>query len=185
VTEPNYLLRVDEDFDVEYPGADATSAECYVNVVRTADQLLGELARRLRVEAGISTTAMMVLATIDGLGGRSTPAEIGRHVVVSSAAITSLIDTSERKGYVRRAPDPADRRRTWVALTPEGRTLIDRLLPGAHQVETDVMSALTSAERLELLRLLGKVQHSVLRVAQQPPRFAPAPRIRPARLDRI
>ena len=92
MTEPNYLLRVDEDFDVEYPGADATSAECYVNVVRTADQLLGELARRLRVEAGISTTAMMVLATIDGLGGRSTPAEIGRHVVVSSAAITSLID---------------------------------------------------------------------------------------------
>src|SRR3989304_2196819 len=80
------------------PRPAATSAGCSVTAVRAADHLLAELARRLRVEAGISTTAMMVLATIDGLGGRSTPAEIGRHAVVSSAAMTSLIDTSERKG---------------------------------------------------------------------------------------
>ena len=183
MTDPQPQLRVDGDFETEYPGADPTSAECYINVVRTADQLFAELARRLRAEAGISSTAMMVLATIDGLGGRSTPAEIGRHVVVSSAAITSLIDTNEKHGYVRRAPDAVDRRRTWVGLTPEGRALVDRLLPGVHQVETDVMGALAPAERLELLRLLAKIQVSVLRVAQQPASLPNAPRNRPARLD--
>lgn len=184
MTDPQPLLRVDDDFEDEYPGADPTSAECVVNIARTADQLITELARRLRFEAGISTTAMMVLATIDGLGGRSTPAEIARHVVVSSAAITSLVDTNEKHGYVRRSPDADDRRRTWVALTPDGRALVDRLLPGLHRVETDVMGALTHPERLELLRLLGKIQRSVIRVAEQPPALEPAPRIRPARLDR-
>lgn len=184
MTDPQPQLRVEDDFETEYPGADPTSAECYINVVRTADQLFAELARRLRVEAGISSSAMMVLATIDGLGGRSTPAEIGRHVVVSSAAITSLIDTNEKHGYVQRAPDATDRRRTWVGLTPEGRALVDRLLPGLHQVETDVMGALTPAEQLQLLSLLAKIQASVHRVGQQPPSLPSAPRNRPARLDK-
>jgi DNA-binding MarR family transcriptional regulator len=184
VTDPRPRLRVDDDFEDEYPGADPSSAECALNIARTADQFLAELARRLRSEAGISMTAMMVLATIDGLGGRSTPAEIGRHVVVSSASITSLVDTNEKHGYVRRTPDVDDRRRTWVSLTPDGRALVDRLLPGMHRVETEVMAALTLDERLELLRLLGKVQASVARVGEQPPSFAAAPRNRPARLDR-
>ncbi len=184
MTEPGPQLRVDDDFELEYPGSDPTSAECYVNLIRTADQLLAELARRLRSEAGISTTTMMVLATIDGLGGRSTPAEIAQHVVVSSAAITSLIDTNERKGFVERTPDQVDRRRTWVTLTPEGKTVIDRLLPGLHRVETEIMSALTMAERLELLRILAKLQGSVARVGEDPAALPVAPRHRPARLDR-
>ncbi len=184
MTDAQPQLRVDDDFEAEYPGADPTSAECYVNLIRTADQLLAELARRLRVEAGISTTTLMVLATIDGLGGRSTPAEIAQHVVVSSAAITSLIDTNERKGFVARSGDEIDRRRTWITLTPEGRTVIDRLLPGLHLVETDVMSTLTPAERLDLLRLLAKLQASVARVAEEPASLPVGPRNRPARLDR-
>ena len=184
-TSATGALRVEDDFEVEYPGSDASAAECSINLVRTADQLLAELARRLRVDSGISTTAVIVLATIDGLGGRSTPVEIGRHIVVSSAAITSLIDTNERMGLVERTRDSVDRRRIWVALTPAGRTLIDRLLPGMHRVETDIMSTLTPDERAELLRILGKVQVSLDRVGEEPPAIPVASRNRPARLDRI
>lgn len=70
-----------------------------------------------------------------------------------------------------------------MGLTTEGRALVDRLLPGLHRVETDAMGALAPAERLELFRLLAKIQVSVLRVRQQPPSLPNAPRNRPARLD--
>ena len=179
----DHLSRVDEDFGEEFPGAEAAASECYVNVIRAGDGLLAELSRRLRHEAGLSTTALMLLATTDGLGGRSTPAEIGEHVPITSAAITSLVDTAEQKGLVQRLPYPGDRRKVQVVLTDEGKELIDRLLPGVHQLETEVMSVLTPREKATLLELLEKVQRSVHEAAAQPPSLAEGPRNRPDRLD--
>jgi DNA-binding MarR family transcriptional regulator len=40
---------------------------------------------------------------------------------LSSAATTTMIDRLERKGFVRRLPNEADRRQVMVEMTPEGR----------------------------------------------------------------
>ena len=57
-----------------------------------------------------------------GLVQRSGPLTAGalaRQTGLTSGAITGLVDRLERAGYVRRAPDPADRRRVLVAAVPE------------------------------------------------------------------
>jgi MarR family transcriptional regulator, 2-MHQ and catechol-resistance regulon repressor len=178
LSDPQYLSRVDDDFATEYPGADAVASECFVNLVRVADRVESELSRRLRHEAKLSTTSLMVLATVDGLGGQTTPSVIGKHVPITSAAVTSLLDTNEKRGLVERTPDPVDRRKVQILLTDKGRTLIDRLLPGVHQLETRVMQALTSSEQKQLLELLEKVHGAVARAATEPPTLADSPRIR-------
>jgi len=53
-------------------------------------------------------------------GARSAGA-LSRGTGLSSAATTTLIDRLERKGFVRRVADPADRRRVLVEMTPAGR----------------------------------------------------------------
>ena len=58
--------------------------------------------------------------------GPKSAGELGRGTGLSSAATTSLIDRLEKKGYVRRIDDVADRRRVLVEMTPEGKERVFR-----------------------------------------------------------
>ncbi len=176
------LARNDDDFVEEYPGADPKSSESFVNLVQVGDRLDAEISRRLRAEAGLSLRALMLLATLDGLGGRATASELGQHVPITSASITSLLDTCERKNLVVRRADPDDRRKTPVFITQEGYDLMDRLLPGMHQLEREVTDVLTDAEKVTLLTLLAKIQESVIAISAQDPALERAPRVRPSRM---
>jgi DNA-binding MarR family transcriptional regulator len=183
-TSPEPALRVDPDFAEEYPGADPLSTECFMNIARANDQLLGELNRRLKTDFDLSISAATVLAIIDGAGEPITPGEIAERAIIAAASTTSVLDTLEKRGLVERRPHPTDRRKLLIDLTPEGRSTIDQILPGLHRLETDVMSALTPAERRELLTLIAKVQASVATVAQEPAERLGGVRNVPARLRR-
>jgi DNA-binding MarR family transcriptional regulator len=160
------------------------SSECFVNLCRTGDLLLGELNRRLKAEFDLSTTAGMVLAIVDGAGEPLTPGTIAERAVVTSASVTSLLDTLEKRRLIVRRPHPDDRRKVLVDLTEDGRSTVDRFLPGAHRLETDVMAVLSVAERHQLLSLLAKVQSGVAAAAAAPPALAEGVRNVPARLKR-
>jgi len=177
------LSREADGFTIEYPGSDRLASECFVNLVRVGDQLDSEMSRRLRSEAGISLRALMILAALDGLGGTSTASELGQHVPITSASITSLIDTCERHHLVVRSSDPLDRRKVPIEITHKGRDLIDRILPGAHRLESQVMAVLSDTEQRALLTILEKISNVVSEAGSEPPNLADAPRIRPERLN--
>jgi DNA-binding MarR family transcriptional regulator len=183
-TSPEPALRVDPDFAEEYPGADPLSTECFMNIARASDQLLGELNRRLKADFELSISAATVLAIIDGAGEPITPGEIAERAIIAAASTTSVLDTLEKRGLVERRPHPTDRRKLLIDLTAEGRRTVDQILPGLHRLETNVMSALTPAERRDLLGLIAKVQASVATVAQEPPEPLGGVRNVPARLRR-
>ena len=56
---------------------------------------------------------------------RSSPGELAADIELSSGAMTSRLDRLEEAGYVRRLPDPEDRRGVVVELTDEGREAWD------------------------------------------------------------
>jgi DNA-binding MarR family transcriptional regulator len=55
--------------------------------------------------------------------------ELAREVVLSPTAMSRFVDRVEAAGYVRREPDPADRRALQVAITNEGVSLLRRMWP--------------------------------------------------------
>ena len=55
--------------------------------------------------------------------------ELAREVVLSPTAMSRFVDRVEAAGYVRREPDPADRRALQVAITDEGVALLRRMWP--------------------------------------------------------
>jgi len=55
--------------------------------------------------------------------------ELAREVVLSPTAMSRFVDRVEAAGYVRREPDPADRRALQVAITDEGIALLRRMWP--------------------------------------------------------
>ena len=55
--------------------------------------------------------------------------ELAREVVLSPTAMSRFVDRVEAAGYVRREPDPADRRALQVVITDEGVALLRRMWP--------------------------------------------------------
>ena len=137
------IVRVNADFENEYPGGDATCTEAYASLVRTGEALLGEFERHIAAAFGISQPVATALAVIDGAGEPLTPSQVSDRVLVASATMTATLDLLERRGWIRRIPNPADRRSVLVEITPEGRATADRLLPGIRAIERSILSALT------------------------------------------
>jgi DNA-binding MarR family transcriptional regulator len=64
----------------------------------------------LAAEAGLHPTDYKALGVLDRLGPMSA-GELGRHMGLAAASVTNLIDRLVAKGFLRREPDPLDRRR--------------------------------------------------------------------------
>ena len=79
------------------------------------------------------------------------------------------------------SPNPDDRRSTLVAVTEEGRRVVDRLLPGVRELEKASMARLTPKELDTLLRLLDKVLAGTADVAESDPPPLDGRRNRPNR----
>ena len=129
------IVKVDADFEDEYPGGDTTCTEAYASLCRTGEALLGELDRRIAATFRISQAAATALAVIDGAGTPLTPSQVADRVLIASATMTATLDLLERRGWIRRVPNPADRRSVLIEITPEGRATTDQLLPGIRTVE--------------------------------------------------
>ena len=163
------LVRVGADFEAEYPGADALATECYVNLWRAAELLMGLHNRHTLDKYQLSPSARGVLAVVEGAGEPLEPSVIAERLVVTTGSMTSLLDNLEKRGLVRRLPHPDDRRKLLVDITPEARAIVDELLPDLHARERDLMgAALTATEQRTLLRYLAKLQHAAVDAQSAP-----------------
>ncbi len=171
-------VRVDADFEVEYPDGDTSSTEAYASLVRAGEVVLTELDRAIRETLDLRQPVFTALAVLDGEGGPLTPSEIADRVLVASATMTSTLDTLERRGWIRRLPNPADRRSVLVEITTEGRAVADQVLPGIRMIETSMMSVLTRTEREQLVELLDKVLRQSAVLAGEPPTRLEGRRVR-------
>jgi DNA-binding MarR family transcriptional regulator len=80
---------------------------------------LGALhGRAIAERVGMHPTDFECLDVLDWTGPIAA-GELARRVGLTSGAITGVIDRLERGGWVRRASDPADRRRVIVEMLPE------------------------------------------------------------------
>jgi len=177
------VVRVDADFQDEYPGGDTTCTEAYASLCRTGEALLGELDRRIRLTFDMPQAAATALAVIDGAGEPLTPSQVSDRVLIASATMTATLDLLEHRGWIRRTANPGDRRSVLIEITPAGRAITDQMLPGIRTLERSVLSALTPDERAHLLDLLAKILARTAEVAgEQHPEPLTGVRVRPARL---
>jgi len=92
---------------------------------------------------------------------RMSAGDLSRSLMLSSGAMTNRLDRLEAAGFVRRVPDPRDRRGVLVELTKQGQKQIDRAVTEQAAKEIDVMSVLTADELATLNLLLRKILTSL------------------------
>jgi hypothetical protein len=66
------------------------------------------------------------LAILDGAGGALPGHVIAERLIVSSAGMTSLVDTLQRRSLVERRSHPPDGRKVLIQLTPDGQRIVDQ-----------------------------------------------------------
>jgi DNA-binding MarR family transcriptional regulator len=71
--------------------------------------------------------------------------------------VAAAVNELARRGLAVRAPDPADRRRNVISITPVGAAhlrRLDELLDGAQD---ELLAPLSPAERQQLIGLLNRI----------------------------
>jgi DNA-binding MarR family transcriptional regulator len=137
--------------------AQATTSE----LAHELRESIGRLLRRLRAEPGeLPVGQIAVLSRLD----REGPASISDLAAADRMRPQSMAQTVhdlESAGLVARRPDPADRRRSFVELTPLGLQTLNAVRAHREDWLTQVLDRELDAEQRELLRraveLLGRV----------------------------
>ncbi len=162
-------VRVGADFGDEFPDGDAKSAELFATLIRTGTALSSEVERSMLATFDAPQTVLNALAVIEGARGPLTPTQVSERMLVSSATMTATLDQLEYRGWVRRVPNPDDRRSVLVEITDEGRDVIDRLLPGIRRLEHAVLADLSPKERSTMLALATKVLAALAALGEREP----------------
>ena len=89
------------------------------------------------------------------------PSELGDRLIVTRATVTGLLDSLERRGFVRRTANPTDRRSLVVDITPTGLEVLQEVRTIIHHNETAWMRVLSEEELHTYIGLLHRIQDSV------------------------
>jgi DNA-binding MarR family transcriptional regulator len=111
--------------------------------------LLDDFQHRTLDPFGLRFVDFSVLRVLQ-LSGDMTPSALADLTLRSTGGMTQIVDRLVRDGLVQRTPDPTDRRRVVVALTPKGRTLTTKAQRAYARERARVLGPLSERELEEV-----------------------------------
>ncbi len=88
--------------------------------------------------------------------------DLASKLMIAPRTVTDFVDGLERDGFVRRVPDPSDRRAMLIELTPETKGNFHNISDMQKQFAEELFSPLSSKEQDELIRILEKLREGPL-----------------------
>jgi MarR family transcriptional regulator, lower aerobic nicotinate degradation pathway regulator len=129
----------------------------------TPSWLLGQAAARAgrMVSQGLGAAGAhryhySLLSALEEFGPAS-QAALGRRIGIDRSDIVATVNDLAASGLIERTPDPADRRRNVITITPQGTRHLRRLDRLVGQVQDELLAPLAPSERDQLARLLTRV----------------------------
>lgn len=92
------------------------------------------------------------------------PSDLARHLGVTTAAASGIVDRLVARGHVERIPHPEDGRRTQVVMTESGRAEVVGNLQPMFAALVELDSTLTPSERAVVDRYLDGALGAVERI---------------------
>lgn len=126
-------------------------------------RLPAELDAQMQREAGISHFEYLVLSALSMLPGRTQRmSDLAQNTASALSRLSNVIGKLEKRGWVCRAPDPADGRYTLVTLTEDGWAKVTATAP-AHvsEVRRLVFDPLTTAQHRQMGRIAERVLKAI------------------------
>lgn len=122
-------VSLDETTDPRTPSTreERTTSERYDDVLVALRRIMRATdlySKQLSKTAGLTSPQLLILQAISDAGD-VTIGTIARHVSLSQATVTTILDRLERRGLVYRQRSTVDKRKVHAHLTDSGRAALD------------------------------------------------------------
>jgi len=117
------------------------------------------LSRRLRLERTAASPTALELSVLGHLHRRGpvTPGDLAAAERVQPQSLTRTLTNLEARGLMLREPDPADGRRSLLAITDSGLVALRGEMQQRDSWLAAAMAAQLTSTEIELLRLAGEL----------------------------
>lgn len=144
------------------------SVESVVDAVLSASRVLVAVAARSLADAAeeVTLTQYRTLVVLASQGPQSLGG-LAAAVGVTPATATRMCDRLVRKGLIRRKGDRNDRRQLRVALSQEGRALVDATTTSRRREIKRIIEQIPELERVVLVQALARFAEAAGEVPEQ------------------
>jgi DNA-binding MarR family transcriptional regulator len=142
---------------------DSEEQQAWRALAKTLVRLPAALDAQLHRDAGISHFEYQVLALLSEAPGRTLRmSELAAQAGGSLPRLSQVVARLERRGWVRRAPDPADGRYTLATLTGQGQAKVIAAAPGhVQEVRRLVLDPLTKTQSRQLRDISQRILRAI------------------------
>jgi len=153
----NQVDRILEQWGRVRPDLDVTPMGMTGRLKRIA-RILDREMEPVFAQHGLNLASFDVLATLlrSGEPFQLSPGELMKNTMVTSGTMTNRIDQLVKGGLVERVPNPDDGRSVHIALTNNGRRVIDRAIEDHVENLHRLTAGVDENAFAELDRLLGQ-----------------------------
>jgi DNA-binding MarR family transcriptional regulator len=149
----DFVDKLEMEWAKGRPGAQLGDSAGLLRIMRLAARL-----ERSQASSVVRPGQFQVLAALrrrDPLPMNAT--ELAHAAVLTSGAMTAVLDRLEEQGLIRRQMDDDDRRARRITITEKGRSLIDRALEQRQAQHRALNAVLSIDEREALSAILRKL----------------------------
>ena len=150
-----------QEFSRRYPNMNPSALKTCAELMRTGSDLLAAF-ESVSGQYGLSQGRLLVLIVMNRTPLEAlNPSFLAEKLSVTRATMTGLLDGLENENLIERVVDTLDRRRIGVRLTPEGKQVLEKLLPNYYQNMARLTAGLSENERQTMLTLLSKINRKL------------------------
>jgi DNA-binding MarR family transcriptional regulator len=124
---------------------DRETIESVIRSLRRVNLQGSFFGQTVAIRFGLSESDVEALEVLLDTGA-ATAGRLSELMGLTSGAVTRVIDRLEQAGYVRRVPDPADRRRVVVELVPEKMAAVEATMARFGEKSASEMGRYSDAE---------------------------------------
>jgi DNA-binding MarR family transcriptional regulator len=128
-----------------------------VNGLRALSTEIDRLDQAAAERYGLNRTDMRALDIL-GRAGPLAPTALARLLGFTTGGVTTVVDRLEKAGYIRRRPDPGDRRRQLVETTEATAARDEEVFGGLIRGTMDLLADYTSDELQVIGGFLDRVR---------------------------
>ena len=132
-----------------------------------AEQVSRSFSQIYAAQFGIGIPEWRVVAAI-GERRQLTAKEIGEHSTMHKTKVSRAVAALEKRGFVKRTPNPQDLRESFLELTTDGARMYAKLVPQALDFSSTLLNALDPAQKQALEGIIS-------RLTEASARFRPTP----------
>lgn len=151
-----YQTRMGEAFSALVPGRDPAESVAVWRLVRAASLAERQVESTVHRPRGRTWASFRVLVALRAIGPTE-PGTLAEILDIAPPSVSSLLSTLEKADHITRRPDPTNRRRVIVELTPSGNRAVEESMAAQVDGESAFLNGLEPAEIATLSLILDKL----------------------------